>query len=220
MKFQPTFLRFILIVFIFVYNFNILYAKNTHIEETEEIEFTSFSLDINGNAGLLKWEIKNPNASYHFEVWRSVDDFSYERAVETIAITSNTTIYSFTDNNIGSFDPLTVSYKIRVVGNDGFFLYSDVIRVMPKKKGGYPIYSLVGPNPASDNLNVHCKMTDLGNASLKVVNSVGAEIYKDENIVGEGDVLLNLDVSTWAKGIYFLSLKKNDYMITHKIVIQ
>jgi hypothetical protein len=220
MRFQPTFNQTILILFFFVSNLSPLFAKKLQSLETNGIEFTSFSLDIIGNEGKLSWEIKNPAAGYHFEVWRSVDNFSYERTVETIEIASNTTTYKFSDYNLGSFDPLTVSYKIKIVGEDGFVLFSDVIRVMPKKKGGYPIYSVVGPNPTSDELQIHCKMEDLGGATLKIFSATGEEVYRNENVVGEGDVQVNLDVRSWAKGFYYINLMKNDYTITHKVFIK
>ena len=220
MRFQPTFNQTIFILFFFVYSLSPLYAKKLNVLETNEIEFSAFSLDIIGNEGKLSWEVKNPATGYHFEVWRSVDNFSYERTVETIEMNANTNTYKFTDYDLGSFDPLTISYRIKIVGDDGFFLFSDVIRVMPKKKGGYPIYSVVGPSPSSDNLEVHCKMEDLGSATLRVLDSSGAEIYRDENIVGEGNVTLNLDVRSWAKGFYYLNLTKNNYTVTHKVFVR
>lgn len=217
MRFQ-TVINHSLFILLYILIILPIQAKNTKIQETTTIEFAAFSLEIDGNEGILKWEVSNPSDAYHFEVWRSVDDFSYERTVESIKMTASANAYSFSDHNLGSFDPLTVSYRIRIVGDDGFFLYSDVIRVVPKK-GGYPIYSVVGQNPTSETLILNCKMSDLNSATLNIYNASGEQVYRDENVKGQGNVKVELDVRNWAKGFYYIYLRKDNYTVTHKVAV-
>jgi hypothetical protein len=62
------------------------------------------------------------------------------------------------------------------------------------------------PNPASGIINLKCFIQGTGNYSMNLSNVLGQTIYS-RNIIISGNYKGSIDVSSFTKGIYFLSLK-------------
>ncbi len=76
----------------------------------------------------------------------------------------------------------------------------------------------VYPNPVSDKLNISAKVARPGNYTVSIVNVLGQTVYQN-NVFISGNYKLGIDVSSFGKGIYILTLKGKNTEIEKKIVI-
>jgi Secretion system C-terminal sorting domain len=82
----------------------------------------------------------------------------------------------------------------------------------------------VFPNPVSSgaNLNIELKKTEEGYYTLELLNQSGQSVHMQEIWIDAEARLLNIDLPSFAAGIYFLVLtnKKSERKVTEKIIIQ
>ena len=76
----------------------------------------------------------------------------------------------------------------------------------------------VNPNPSIDGKFTLNLDSETKNNSITILNSLGQIIQKERTI--ENDTFINLDLSFFPKGIYFLNIKTGNYFHTKKIIIQ
>jgi hypothetical protein len=119
--------------------------------------------------------------------------------------------YNFTDNaplsGGSSLNSNLSYYRLRQVDFDGSSVTSNVISIAPKSpKGTLKVY----PNPTSDNqitleLGENMARRDIpntfGTEEVSVINSLGQTVFQQKTL---GQNNLQLNVSTWAKGVYFI----------------
>lgn len=73
------------------------------------------------------------------------------------------------------------------------------------------------PNPASDKVFVEIDMN--GTFNLELAGMSGQILYQDE-IVSNGLIKEEIDLSSFPKGIYLLRVHNNEYYITDKVILQ
>ncbi|MBT31329.1 MAG: hypothetical protein CMO01_16870 [Thalassobius sp.] len=74
----------------------------------------------------------------------------------------------------------------------------------------------VYPNPVQDILNLNYVIPEYENAQLKIVNLMGKEIFAQSytEYIDE-----QIDVSSWAKGMYILNIQSGTNKITQKVIV-
>lgn len=78
-------------------------------------------------------------------------------------------------------------------------------------ESGIAIY----PNPASTTLNIIIEGNDA--QQLRIVDINGKNVYEQNLSVG-GE--MQLDISTWSSGIYFIQIVTSEGLITEKLIVQ
>ncbi|PZF74517.1 zinc-dependent metalloprotease [Taibaiella soli] len=76
------------------------------------------------------------------------------------------------------------------------------------------------PNPGHTTMTFKFQAAKAGNGSVKIVDMVGKTVYKDNVVFSAGTNEKQLDVSSWAKGIYFLSFDAENTVGTLKMVVE
>jgi len=71
------------------------------------------------------------------------------------------------------------------------------------------------PNPTSENLNID--LTNYKNVNLEIVNTLGQIIFTEKNISNE---LKNINLSNFAKGIYFINIQTDNKVYTKKFILK
>jgi len=104
---------------------------------------------------------------------------------------------SVTDSNGCSENSLIIDYTI-----SGLSSFDQSIKIYPNPTSGF--LTIEGTN-AINNITV---MTSIGNQLLKVENN--------NNEVSS----TKLDLSTFAKGIYFIQIEQNNQIMNYRIVLQ
>jgi Secretion system C-terminal sorting domain len=170
-----------------------------------EVELLTFEGKMNKNAVDLTWTTANEKNNVGFDVERSADGKTFEKIgfVKGSGTTNLRQSYAFTDN-----DPLSIStyYRLRQVDFDGTSTTSNVISIEQKGSGkGLKVY----PNPSFDNQisielsenTVEARNPDAFGKGVSVTNVLGQVIFQQKTI---GQNSLQLDISTWEKGVYFV----------------
>ena len=88
-------------------------------------------------------------------------------------------------------------------------------------QGGTLISDLdVYPNPSRDVFNISFNSDEIQDLSIRILNLVGAEIYREEKqeFIGEYTKQINLD--NYGKGIYFLEIATNNGVVNKKLILQ
>ena len=78
----------------------------------------------------------------------------------------------------------------------------------------------VYPNPSRDIFNVSFTSEEAQTISVKVVNMIGEEIYKEELTGFVGQFTKGIDMNMQSKGVYFLEIATKNGIINKKIVLQ
>lgn len=75
------------------------------------------------------------------------------------------------------------------------------------------------PNPTSGLLNVNISASQFNNADLRVIDAVGKEVFRQENLTIDGTYSTSLDLSTQPQGIYFVIISGDNKSVSKKIFL-
>ena len=78
----------------------------------------------------------------------------------------------------------------------------------------------VSPNPASSTIFIKYKTSETNNISIRVYNVIGKEVFRNETSSGSLNQQFIIDVSKWARGVYFLKGEIGGKEIVEKIVVE
>ena len=172
---------------------------------------------LNDKAASLRWETSQEVNSSHFEVERSIDALHFS-SIGRVAAAGNASLptqYSFTDylpeNGVNY-------YRLKQVDISGQFKHSPAraVRFEMLENGAVKYY----PNPTNGILNV--EMTGNMRIEAKVINISNAAgiVIHQIRLVANGSNIIQLNMSGYAKGIYFIQVKSNSTNSTSRIVLQ
>ncbi len=57
------------------------------------------------------------------------------------------------------------------------------------------------------------------NVKMKIMSIVGEVVYNEEELSVNGEFIKVIDLSKYAKGVYFLMIENNNKILTEKIVV-
>lgn len=77
----------------------------------------------------------------------------------------------------------------------------------------------ISPNPASEKVNISMTYEGTENLSIVVTNSVGKEMYRVANNIPTGEVNVEIPVSKWASGIYFIQFQNIKGIKTERLFV-
>ena len=78
---------------------------------------------------------------------------------------------------------------------------------------------LVTPNPASERVNIALNYIGEENLTVVVINSVGKEVYRNSNNIVPGETNVEISVSDWSNGIYFIQLQNEKGFKTERLSV-
>ncbi|MFH1004533.1 MAG: T9SS type A sorting domain-containing protein [Bacteroidota bacterium] len=76
------------------------------------------------------------------------------------------------------------------------------------------------PNPASDVTTIAVNMLKSEKVSVEITNILGQVIYNTSANLPAGEHKFNVNVSKWNSGVYFYTVKSNDFSVTNKIIVE
>ncbi len=164
------------------------------------VTLINFTAKPAGNIVQVNWQTVNETNSKYFEVLRSSDGIAFS-AVGTVSAFGNSTLqhqYSFNDNS-----PLkgTNYYRLRQIDNDGRYADSKTISISFNGSSLFVLY----PNPAVDV--VHLNFSTSASSTITVYDMNGKALL--QKIISDGSSSQNLNVSSFAAGIYTIVLQQN-----------
>ncbi len=166
-----------------------------------------FSLQKINNSVDITWTTENEINSKNFEVERGVDgkNFSLIGTVEAKGFASD---YSFIDKK--PFNG-TNYYRLKQIDKDGKFEYSEIKFSRFNSNTRFEMF----PNPAKSEVNISVEKL-IGNGNILVTDIYGKQVKIQ--ILKDGNNVLN--ITSFAKGIYFVNINTNDGLETKKLIVE
>jgi Concanavalin A-like lectin/glucanases superfamily/Secretion system C-terminal sorting domain len=166
------------------------------------INLISFS-GISGNrVNYLHWKTGNEIDISHFEIEKSFDGRIF-RNVTSVTATGNGAggKYVYTDNDK---EAGKIYYRLRIIENDGKFVYSNIIILDGKEITSSYMY----PNPIKNNATLQIKSTSLLNtkAALSDINGKTLLVFN----ITQKFTFVNME--NYQRGIYLLKLQNGEVL--------
>ena len=182
------------------------------------VELISFvASNINGNV-VLNWNTATETNNSGFEIQKSSDriNFSNISFVPGFGTTTETRSYTYTDNSVtnGKY-----YYRLKQIDYNGAFAYSDIIEVDVASPIDFAL-SQNYPNPFNPSTIISFSIPQSSFVTLKVYDILGNEITTLVNETKEaGRYDINFDALGLSNGVYFYSIKAEDFTSTRKMIL-
>ena len=171
---------------------------------------------LNAASAILNWATSQEINTAFFEVERSPDAINYGSIGHVLAAgNSSTSIqYSFTD-----LMPLTGMnyYRLRQVDRDGRFIYTPSRLV---KFDGSPATVQYYPNPTHGLLSIRITSQMMSEPMVVNISTASGIVVAQMKTNTNSSNILNIDMSNFAKGTYFIQVKTASTNSTQRIVLQ
>ncbi|MGB1217160.1 MAG: T9SS type A sorting domain-containing protein, partial [Saprospiraceae bacterium] len=164
------------------------------------VDLMSFEGEAKEKTNELTWNTASEENTSHFVVERSKDGKeSFEKIGTAEAAGNSVELLSYTFDDE---EPLAISYyRLKMVDFDGTYEYSDVISI--RRKGKSIGFVNIAPIPTKSSLNISFEIQE--NTQLSITNMAG-QVVRTMELTNENNGTLNLDVSQYAEGVYFMTL--------------
>ena len=168
-------------------------------------------------SSLLRWETTQEINTAYFDIESSSDAVSF-RKIGTATAAGNSSVpvnYSFVDHN-----PLPGInyYRLKQTDFDGHFIYSPARSVRFDELDARTVKYY--PNPNKGILNIELSSSNASEARvINVINASGA-VVNQLKISGSAGSTMQLDLSHYAKGIYFIQLRTPTLNSTERVILE
>ncbi|NCU05425.1 MAG: T9SS type A sorting domain-containing protein, partial [Chitinophagaceae bacterium] len=157
------------------------------------------------NDAKLEWIVNNQSDVLSYTIERSIDNINFEEAGTVDAKNSNAAniTYNFTDFNAGNIAKV-VYYRVHSNEVTGVRKYTNIISV---NFGDFrDVYVSVFPNPVTDKTTVLINALTDETAQLNLVDNTGRIVHKMVVNLVRGNNSIQLDMSKFNSGLYYLDI--------------
>jgi len=188
------------------FSFNNFFYKYVYISKGLVLPLTQldFEAQLQNSRVKTTWSVVTDSHTKGYEVQHSTDGANFS-PVGVVAAKASDKNYSFTDNN-PSFGKNY--YRLKIYDVDGSFKYSPVKLVTVT----YGITMNVYPNPVKDVLHINVLREDQKPSDVRIVNAFGQQLWQ-QKVSGTAQV----NMKSWAGGIYIVQVNKGSSIETYKI---
>lgn len=183
------------------------------------VELSSFTANVSGNKVALNWktDFEQNNSGYEIQRKTSSGDWTKIGFVEGKGTVTEQSNYFYEDRNLNSG---RYHYRLKQIDYNGnleyFSLNNEVIVGVPAKFALGQNY----PNPFNPVTTIAYEIPAANFVSLKVYDLTGKEVASLVNEKQEaGFYLVKFDGTKLSSGVYFYSLKSNDFTATKKLLL-
>lgn len=176
---------------------------------TLPLNLVTFTGNYKSGNSYLKWETSNEKNSSHFEIERSVGNNPFEKlaTVDAKGGLNKKETYNYVDNNVIDLGVPFVSYRLKIVDNNGEYTYSNVVVV------SIPDILVTSvnlfPNPAAKTTVLSITSPRDQKITLQLVDNAGRVVMTENETVRKGNSRITLRVDHLPAGSYFLQIKGN-----------
>ncbi len=170
-----------------------------------------------GKDALVSWTTSGEINFSHFEIERSANGVSFEKAGIVRAGFNSGSLKSYRFNDQGVLNQSSkIYYRLKMVNKDGSSEYSKTVIVKLMRDAEMVT---VYPNPIVRELFVRVNLDKAEKVSVKLSDRVGRMISKTSQILGTGTSIISLPVSDMlAGGIYIVTVEINGEQFNYKVV--
>lgn len=178
------------------------------------VNLQDFSGQLVQDHATLNWTLVSGNNITHFELEKSADGNHFSQlAVIPAQPGGGTATYQFTDaekiNGIRF-------YRLKIVGQNGFFIYSSVV-TLSNQKIEFALKGIL--NPVRDRLQSDYLLPEDGLIHIQLLNLFGNPVMRQTRAGQKGWNKLQVEIGhNTAPGIYILSVSHQDKAIHKRVV--
>ena len=179
-----------------------------------EVQLTSFNGQVTNKKNNLKWVSSAENNFSHYEVEKSEDGEKFVKAGSVPGLNKHSiSSYDFTDGiNIN----IPVYYRLKMIGNDGLFKYSNTI-LLSNKNTAFHVNNIV--NPFQNSLAVEYAIPNDGKIDFRLFDSYGKPVKKLTVKGKKGTNIITVDgLNNLAAGIYTVTIIFENVSISKRVV--
>lgn len=189
---------------------------------TLPVEWLSFDAHREGESAKLTWETAVESNNDRFEVERSIDKriFTPIGQVKSIGNSTETTAYTFFDDDLREAKSSIVNYRLKQVDIDGSFSYSKTIEL--QLLSGEDLFMIIYPNPAEKFIHIRYNFSILAQKEkeLRVYDVLSHEVY-GKTLPGDAHSgELSIPIDSWRKGYYYVSISTEKAVKVYKVMIK
>ena len=195
-------------------------------DEITPVELTSFNVELNEKAALLKWTTATELNNKGFEIEKESGDIpqggketGWKRIgfVEGKGTTSEASEYTFVDMNLKSGKSL---YRLKQVDYNGNYQYSDIAELNAEGLLFNFELSQNYPNPFNPTTVISWQLAVGSHVILKVYDVLGNEVAVLVNKKQEGGKHeIIFDSANFPSGIYIYSLETENQKLARKMLL-
>jgi hypothetical protein len=177
------------------------------------VKFTLFNLECKGTKITLNWKTAQEQNSSHYNVEKSMDAVNWAVIGDVPAAGNSSTerSYLFDDNN-----PVQKSYyRIAQYDLDRRVTYTNIIRSTCSQKDVFNVW----PNPFTDRILIDLTADRQSTAMIKIFDSKGALVKKQEATVLNGINQLTVYPGTLPAGVYGLTVEWGNGQMRRSIMV-
>lgn len=195
---------------------SVVYVDNIYFFNSSvvPVTLTNFTATKNKNITNINWNTLTETGNKGFEVERSVDGRNFT-SLEFVPSQGNT------KNKYATIDKAPKLgfnfYRLKQIDVDGRFTYSSIVKVNFDKEDvtSFSFY----PNPAKEILRINVGLVENEHATIKLINGLGQTIISKTINKSASTSVISFDISSIAKGNYYLELKNGTTRSVEKVVI-
>jgi hypothetical protein len=180
------------------------------------VELLNFDAYRNGDHVKVEWSTASEINNDYFIVERSADGFHFEKLNVVDGAGNSTTLKSYSVIDEKPFNGISY-YRLRQVDYDGKYFISDTRLV--NFANNYTDFILF-PNPATDELNVSFNSEHPANDIIRIEDINSRIVFETIIKVEKGYNLIPVNTSLLAKGIYILSVNRDDEIVRKKLIVR
>jgi trimeric autotransporter adhesin len=192
------------------------FAANNVVVPLNLITFTG-TLQ-NNTTTLLNWKTENEISISNFIIERSIDGINFKNIgnVNATGNNSNTSNYSFNDNDVLNQGVSKIYYRLKIVDVSSQYKYSDIVKILlPDNNGTISI----APNPVVNELRAIINSPMFGNAKWQVADNTGRALLTGSTILKKSNNQFFVDIKHLSAGTYYLFISGTGIDIKSTFII-
>lgn len=171
------------------------------------VELIDFQAIIKGQVVELFWETSTELNVEKYEIERSYDALNFEKIDELDIYENTSTLQRYTVIDQVPLDGKSY-YRLKIVDRDGKFEYSPIRVVNRVEKFFFKVF----PNPTQDIIYLNYFVNSYNkNISVDILNVNGEQLKTTKAVGSKGQHELQVDVSIYPSGIYFIQINNNNF---------
>ena len=172
------------------------------------IELLYFNAIYNGKYVNLNWSTATEINNDYFTIERSSDGLNFESLLIAKGSGNTTSQINYANSDEDPIHGISY-YRLKQTDFDGNFSYSHIVSVSSQLDEDYKIY----PNPNESGL---LKISSGGTSGfeVKIIDALGRVIYNEYT----KDSTIQLDLTSFGKGVYIVSATSNDLHFIKKVI--
>lgn len=175
------------------------------------LQLLSFTANHYNSQNVLHWKTAEEINTAQFEIERSADGNLFKALNIIKAKGANGNTYTYYD-----VQPLTATnfYRLKMIDKDGSFTYSNTCKLNNKSSIDITLY----PNPVKNNLSILLNSKSASGLETIITDINGKILYSYNFLAILGQSNYNINISSLAKGIYFLKISSKNKQETLKFI--